>query len=182
MVDISTPELETRVAILEAKCKDKHYEMNREILSHVASTIQSNVRELEGALNKVIAYHQFKNIKPSIESVREIISSFNASAGSKRNLTPKQLLETVAAYFDLSVPDLLGKCREKRLSFPRQIIMYLMREEMNSSYPAIGKMIGGRDHTTAIHAYNKIAADLQGDEKIKHDIDMIKQRLYSMVS
>jgi len=179
MVDISAPDLETRVAILESKCKEKHYELNREILSYVASSVQSNVRELEGTLNKIIAYHQFKNIKPSLESIRELVSSINSAAGSKKNLTPKDLLDTVAGYFDIPLPDLLGKCREKRLSFPRQIIMYLMREELNSSYPAIGKIIGGRDHTTAIHAYTKIAADLQEDEKLRHDLNLIRQRLYS---
>ncbi|HJV32594.1 MAG TPA: chromosomal replication initiator protein DnaA [Patescibacteria group bacterium] len=179
MVDISAPDLETRVAILESKCKEKHYELSREILSYVASSVQSNVRELEGTLNKIIAYHQFKNIKPSMESIRELVSSINSAAGSKKNLTPKDLLDTVAGYYDIALPDLLGKCREKRLSFPRQIIMYLMREELNSSYPAIGKMIGGRDHTTAIHAYTKIQNDLQEDEKLRHDLNLIRQRLYS---
>ena len=179
MVDISAPDLETRVAILESKCKEKHYELSREILSYVASSVQSNVRELEGTLNKIIAYHQFKNIRASMESIRELVSSINSAAGSKKNLTPKDLLDTVAGYYDIPLPDLLGKCREKRLSFPRQIIMYLMREELNSSYPAIGKIIGGRDHTTAIHAYTKIAADLQEDEKLRHDLTLIRQRLYN---
>jgi len=179
LVDVSAPDLETRVAILESKCKEKHCELSREILSYVASAVQSNVRELEGTLNKIIAYHQFKNIKPSLESVRELISTINNAAGSKKNLTPKDLLDTVASYYDLPLPDLLGKCREKRLSFPRQIIMYLMREELNSSYPAIGKMIGGRDHTTAIHAYTKICGDIQEDEKLRHDLVLIRQRLYS---
>ncbi len=182
MVDISTPDLETRVAILESKCKDKQCELNREILSYVASTVHSNVRELEGALNKIIAYHQFKNLKPSMESVRELVTSFTAAAASKKNLTPKNLLDTVATYYDIAIADLLGKCREKRLAFPRQIIMYLMREELGSSYPTIGKIIGGRDHTTAIHAYTKIVKDLQEDDKLKHDISLIKQRLYSASS
>ena len=180
IVDISTPDLETRIAILESKCREKGYEISREMLSFVATAVHSNVRELEGALNKIIAYHQFKNIKPSVESVRELMSSFTAAAmAGKKNLTTKQLLDTVASYFDLPVPDLLGKCREKRLAFPRQIIMFLMREELKSSYPTIGKMMGGRDHTTAIHAYNKILKDLEEDEKLKHDINLIKQRLYA---
>lgn len=179
MVDISAPDLETRVAILESKCKEKNYELSREILSYVASSVQSNVRELEGTLNKIIAYHQFKNIKASMETIRELVSTINSATGSKKNLTPKDLLDTVASYYDLPLPDLLGKCREKRLSFPRQIIMYLMREELNSSYPAIGKLIGGRDHTTAIHAYSKIKDDIQEDEKLRHDLVLIRQRLYS---
>ena len=182
MVDISSPDLETRVAILESKCKEKSYELNREILSYVAGTVHSNVRELEGALNKIIAYHQFKNIKATIETVRELITTFNASGNGKKNLTPKNLLDTVAAYYDIPVADLLGKCREKRLSFPRQIIMYLMREELASSYPTIGRMMGGRDHTTAIHAYTKIQGDLREDDKLKHDMELIRQRLYSAVA
>ncbi|MEK7546360.1 MAG: chromosomal replication initiator protein DnaA [Patescibacteria group bacterium] len=179
MVDVSAPELETRVAILESKCKEKHYEIPRDMLSLVASSVQSNVRELEGTLNKIIAYHQFKNIKPSMESIRELVSTMNSASGSKKNLTPKDLLDTVARYYDIPLPDLLGKCREKRLSFPRQIIMYLMREELNSSYPAIGKIIGGRDHTTAIHAFTKIKNDLKEDERLRHDLNLIRQRLYS---
>jgi len=179
LVDVSAPDLETRVAILESKCKEKHAELSREILSYVASAVQSNVRELEGTLNKIIAYHQFKNVKATLESVRELVSTMNNGGGAKKNLTPKDLLDTVASYFDVPTADLLGKCREKRLSFPRQIIMYLMREELNSSYPSIGKIIGGRDHTTAIHAYTKIAADLQEDEKLRHDLNLIRQRLYS---
>ncbi len=179
MVDISTPELETRVAILESKCREKQYELSREILSYVASAVHSNVRELEGTLNKIIAYHQFKNVKATMESVRELVSTMNSGGTTKKNLTPKDLLDTVASYFDVATADLLGKCREKRLSFPRQIIMYLMREELNSSYPSIGKVIGGRDHTTAIHAYTKIVKDLQDDEKLRHDLNLIRQRLYN---
>ncbi len=120
--------------------------------------------------------------KATIESVRELITTFNASANGKKNLTPKNLLDTVASYYDIPVADLLGKCREKRLSFPRQIIMYLMREELSSSYPTIGRMMGGRDHTTAIHAYTKIQGDLREDDKLKHDLELIKQRLYSAVA
>jgi len=179
IVDISTPDLETRIAILESKCKERGCELDREILSFIAAAIHSNVRELEGALNKIIAYHQFKNTRPTLETVRELLSSVTQAGLSKKNLTPKMLLDTVAAYFDIAVPDLLGKCREKRLAFPRQIIMYLMREELKSSYPAIGKTLGGRDHTTAIHAYGKINREIQEDEKLKHDLNLIKQRLYA---
>jgi chromosomal replication initiator protein len=165
---------------LESKCKEKGYDLNREIISYVASAVSSNVRELEGALNKIIAYHQFKNAKPTIETAREIVSSLATSQASKKNLTPKRLLETVAHYYDIAIPDILGKCREKRLAYPRQVVMFLMREELQSSYPMIGKTLGGRDHTTAMHAYSKIQKDLQEDEKLKHDLTLIRQRLYTM--
>ncbi len=179
MADIGSPDFETRIAILEAKCREKKYLMDSEILHHVAMVVQSNVRELEGALNKIIAFHQFKNIMPTVETVKPVLTSFQPMK-SKKNITTKQLIQTVAAYFDLQIEDLLGKSREKRLAFPRQIIMFLMREEMKSSYPSIGTELGGRDHTTAMHAYEKISTKLPDDERLQHDLELIKQRLYAL--
>ncbi|MEA3249348.1 MAG: chromosomal replication initiator protein DnaA [Patescibacteria group bacterium] len=178
MADISSPDFETRMAILETKCKERNYDLNPEIINHIADTIQSNVRELEGALNKIIAYHQFKNQRPTLESSKSLLSSFGP-AQIHKNITPKTLIQTVAAYFDVTVADMLGRCREKRLAFPRQIIMYLMREELRSSYPTIGAEIGGRDHTTAMHAYDKIRREVENNQKLQQDMDQIKQRLYS---
>jgi chromosomal replication initiator protein len=179
MADIGSPDFETRIAILEAKCREKNYLLEAEILHHIGSVVQSNVRELEGALNKIIAFHQFKNLRPSIETVQPILSSFQP-AKMKKTVSTKQLIQTVASYFDIGIEDLLGKSREKRLAFPRQIIMFLMREEMKSSYPSIGTELGGRDHTTAMHAYEKISGQIAVDEKLQHDLELIKQRLYSL--
>lgn len=179
LADVGSPDFETRVAILDTKCREKAFPLDRDILHHVATVVQSNVRELEGALNKVIAFHQFKNMIPTVDSVRPILSSFQP-ASARKNITPRQLIQTVAIYFDLHIEDLLGKSREKRLAFPRQIVMYLMREEMKSSYPSIGLEIGGRDHTTAMHAYEKICGIVSEDEKLQHDLELIKQRLYAL--
>jgi len=179
MADVGSPDYETRVAILDAKCREKNYPIERDILHHVATVVQTNVRELEGALNKLIAFHQFKNVSPTLESVKPILTSFNPN-NTKKNVTPRQLIQTIALYFDLHVEDLLGKSREKRLAFPRQIAMYLMREEMKQSYPTIGNELGGRDHTTAMHAYEKICTCLNEDEKLQHDLELIKQRLYAV--
>jgi len=179
MADVGSPDFETRIAILETKCREKSYMMEREILHHVATVIQTNVRELEGALNKIIAFHQFKNIKPTAESVKPILSSFQSS-NTRKSITPKQLILTVAGYFDVQIEDLLGQSRQKRLAFPRQIIMYIMREEMKASYPSIGTELGGRDHTTAMHAYDKISGCLETDEKLQHDLELIKQKLYAI--
>jgi len=179
LADVGSPDFETRVAILDTKCREKAFPLDRDILHHVATVVQSNVRELEGALNKVIAFHQFKNMIPTVDSVRPILSSFQP-ASARKNITPRQLIQTVAVYFDLHIEDLLGKSREKRLAFPRQIVMYLMREEMKSSYPSIGLEIGGRDHTTAMHAYEKICGIVSEDEKLQHDLELIKQRLYAL--
>ncbi|MEY4744786.1 MAG: hypothetical protein RL272_731 [Candidatus Parcubacteria bacterium] len=176
--DISSPDFETRIAILETKCKERNYDLSSEIIRYIATVIQSNVRELEGALNKIIAYHQFKNSKPTLEAAKALLSSFGP-AQSKKNVTAKHIINTVAQYFDVTVPDMSGKCREKRLAFPRQIIMYLMREEIGSSYPSIGHELGGRDHTTAMHAYEKIGRELESSPKLRQDLDLIKQRLYN---
>jgi len=178
LVDVGAPDLETRIAILQIKCKDKAIELEREALHYIASNIQSNVRELEGALNKIVAVHQFKNIRPSLESIQPIIDSFDVN-NIKKTVSPKHIIQTVSEYFDITIEDVLGKSREKRLAFPRQIIMYLLREEMNISYPSIGSELGGRDHTTAMHAYSKIARVLKDDDQLKRDLELIKQKMYS---
>jgi chromosomal replication initiator protein len=175
--DISTPDFETRIAILEAKCAGKNYPLSPEILRAVAGAIQSNVRELEGALNKLIAYHQFKNIQPTMETVQTLLQSYVPSI-PKRNITPRRVIEVVVGYFDLRLEDLLGKSREKRLAFPRQIAMYLLREDAKCSYPAIGAHVGDRDHTTAMHACNKITDLLDRDEQLKSDITLLREKIY----
>jgi len=179
LADVGSPDFETRVAILDTKCRERSFPLDRDILHHVATVVQSNVRELEGALNKIIAFHQFKNVVPTVESVKPILCSFQP-ASARKSITPRQLIHTVATYFDIQINDLLGQSREKRLAFPRQIVMYLMREEMKSSYPSIGLELGGRDHTTAMHAYDKISGIVSEDEKLQHDIELIKQRLYAL--
>jgi len=178
IVDISPPDLETREAILQKKAQEKDFSVDEKLVHIIATTIQNNVRELEGALNKIIAYHELKNLAPTKESINAILSTLE-NKSSKRSLTPRELIAEVTRYFDISIDDILGKSREKRLSFPRQIIMYLLRSELKMSYPAIGSELGGRDHTTAMHAHTKISTELENDPKLKQDIDMIKQRLYA---
>ncbi|MEK9155264.1 MAG: chromosomal replication initiator protein DnaA [Patescibacteria group bacterium] len=178
LVDVGLPDLETRIAILGRKCIEKAFPLDREILHYVASNIYSNVRELEGALNKIIAVHQFRNIQPTLDTIKPVIASFE-SENVRKTVTPRQLISIVSEYFDITIDDILGKSREKKLAFPRQIIMYLMREEMKTSYPAIGGELGGRDHTTAMHAYGKIADLLKTDEKLQKDLELIKQKLYA---
>jgi chromosomal replication initiator protein len=178
ITDISTPDFETRIAILESKCGAKNYPLNPEILRVIAGTVKSNVRELEGALNKIIAYHQFKNIQATMETVQTLLQSFVPSV-PKRNVTPRKLIEIVVNYYDISMEDLLGKSREKRLAFPRQVAMFLLREDAKCSYPAIGAHIGDRDHTTAMHACNKITELTKKDEQLKQDIALIREKVYN---
>jgi chromosomal replication initiator protein len=175
--DISSPDFETRVAILDRKCNEKNYNLTTEVLRYIAGTVQLNVRELEGALNKVIAYHQFKNIEPTMASVQSLLQSFVPTV-PKRTITPRRLLEIVTAYYDIRMEELMGKSREQRFAFPRQVAMFLLREEAKCSFPAIGKHIGGRDHTTAMHACNKIDKLMKADEQLKRDVGLMREKLY----
>lgn len=177
LVDVSSPDLETRVAILESKCKEKNFNMPHDLALHLANIVQSNVREMEGALTKIIAYHEFKRITPTFDTIKPLLTGFGHGGGLPTAVTPRQLIQTVAQYFDVPIDELLGKSREKRLAMPRQIVMYIMREDLKSSYPAIGQEIGGRDHTTAMHGYLKISRELELDEKLQQDVETIKQRM-----
>lgn len=179
IADVGQPDFETRVAILNAKCKEKNYLLQPEIVNSVASSVQSNVRELEGALNRIIAFHQLNNSAPTPESVKSIIASVSHYRKRGGALTPKQITAAVADFFEIKMDDLLGSSRKKELVVPRQIAMFLMREEASCSYPSIGQELGGRDHTTAMHAYEKIKTALNEDEKIRQDITLIRQRLYN---
>lgn len=179
LADIQQPNLETRIAILRAKCKERNCELTEEIIRYIGTNVQSNVRELEGALNRIVAYHDLNNTKPSLESIKELLVT--ASHQQKRNgaLTPKQIITVVGSFYDISIENLKGISRKKELVGPRQIAMYLLREDAKSSYPTIGQELGGRDHTTAIHAFEKIKNALDSDEKIREDINLIRQRLYT---
>jgi len=178
IADISAPDLETRIAILQKNAQEKKFVLDEKLFSLVATKIQSNIRELEGALNKIVAFHQLKNTQPTAESIKTLLTSFEEQS-MRRSLTPKETIQEVISYFDISMDDVLGKSREKRLAFPRQIIMFLLREELKLSYPAIGDELGGRDHTTAMHAHTKISSEIENDLKLKQDIELIKQRLYA---
>lgn len=179
IADISNADLETRIAILQTKCITKNYNLSADIVEFLASNIQENIRELEGALNKIIAHHQLNNLTPNIDSVKNLLESLLA-APAKKILSPKQIIKIVAEYFHINENDILGASREKKLVGPRQIIMYLMRTEFNTSFPNIGQELGGRDHTTAMHACLKIENRVKNNqENIKQTIEAIKEKMFS---
>ncbi|MEA2065320.1 MAG: chromosomal replication initiator protein DnaA [Patescibacteria group bacterium] len=178
IADISIPDLETRSAILQYKAQEKNFNIDEEIINFLAMNIRNNIRELEGALNKLIAFHQINNIDPTIESTQQLLINLKRMP-NKSSITAKSLITIIIEYYNISLKDILGACRKKNLVTPRQIAMYLMREEMGSSYPVIGQEVGGRDHTTAIHACDKIEKQLDADEILKQDIEIIRQKLYN---
>ncbi len=177
IVDVAPPDLETRIAILQKKCIEKNFPLAQNILQVVSATFQRNIRELEGALNKIIAFHQLKGMEPTLESVKSLLSSLEVRS-IHRSVTPQQIIDAASQFYAINIADLLGQSREKKFSFPRQIIMHLMRKELSMSYPAIGNELGGRDHTTAMHADNKITRESDNDLKLKQEIELIKQKLY----
>jgi len=173
VADVGKPDIETKIAILEKKAHEKGLSLSEETLNYIASAIHNNVRELEGALNKILAYHDLRGIKPDIDSVKSILSDLITDIQT-RSITPKNVIEAVVKYYDITMKDLLGKGRKKELVRPRQMAIYLIRKELNTSYPSIGNELGGRDHTTAMHAYNKICREVEENEKTKQELNSIK--------
>lgn len=178
IADISTLDLETRLAIVTSKCHSKGMSLTPECIDYISRTIHNNVRELEGALNRIHAYTQLHSTDLSLEDIKSVLSTIG-TVQKRDAVSVPVILRTISEYFNITEEELLGKSREKRLVYPRQLSMYLLREEMRSSYPSIGKELGGRDHTTAMHACQKIEKLSKENEAITNDINLIKKKLYA---
>lgn len=177
VADVGKPDFETRVAILETRANERGFPLEAGVVKYIAEVVPNNVRELEGALTKLFAYYQLNRVSPSLDLVKSLLSSLTQSSINQGGLTSKKVLQAVAGYFDISINDLVGSSRRKELVVPRQITMFLLREECNSSFPSIGHELGGRDHTTAMHACSKIKAELLKNNKLRSDLEQIKIRL-----
>ena len=177
IADISYPDLETRITILKAKASEKGFDLSYEVLEYIALNIKKNIRELEGALNRLIASNLNTNNKDI--NLNEVKKALNSIVNTqKKSTTFKNIIKVVAEFYDITEKDLLERSRKKEIVKPRQIIMYLLREELKSSFPFIGLKIGGRDHTTAIHACEKIRKEIESDNNFSDEINMIKEKLY----
>lgn len=175
-VDITPPDLETRIAILKNKAKLDNLVIPNDTLSYIAGQIDSNVRELEGALSRVQAYSKLKDEPITTDLVYEALRGLKLSQ-DKRQLSIVDIQNKVASYFHISINDLKGKKRMKSIVMPRQIAMYLSREMTSNSLPKIGKEFGGKDHTTVIHACDKIAEIIKLDADLRKEIADIKSAL-----
>lgn len=178
IADIQPPNLETRTAILEQKCLQKGYNISQDILNYIAKNIQYNIRELEGALNRIIAYCELNNTEPTLSLASNILESF-LSIPKDRTISEEKVIKSVSSFFNIPTNDIKGKKRNKELVFPRQIIMYLLREEVGYSYPRIAKILGGKDHTTIMYGYGKIKKEVQKNENLRKEIQLIKEKIYS---
>ncbi len=176
-IDIQMPDFETRCAILEAKAGLSDVELDRKTVEYLANNFRTNIRELEGALNQLMAYSEMRNIKPSIETAEGLLE--NSKATRPRHLTAKKVIQKTASYFQLPVDEICGSKRSKNIVVPRQIAMYLLRSELHLSLPNIAKQLGRKDHTTAIHSVNKIEKEIKLNPRIREQINDIRELLYN---
>jgi len=178
IADVSYPDFETRLAILKSKIISKKIILGDDILNYVAENFKNNIRELEGALNKVIMQLDIsKDSKITLDSVKRILSS--ETDIPKKMVNIKQILKTVSNFYDVEEKLILQRIRRQEVVKPRQVAMFLLRNECKASFPTIGSKMGGRDHTTVIHACDKISKELKSNNMLAEEINLIKQRLYT---
>lgn len=176
IADIGIPDYETRLAILKLKSKEKDFEIDNNSLAYIASNIQKNIRELEGALNRIIAFSQVYNKVPDFKEVKKLLAAYLNTP--YRKTTHQLILKSVSDFYGIPINDLMKRSRKKEVVKPRQVAMFLLREETKSSFPEIGSKLGGRDHSTVIHAYEKIKKEEEGNEAMKQELLLIKERIY----
>ena len=176
MVDIQPPDLETRTAILRTKAEYATIPVPDEVLDVIATKVQSNIRELEGALNRVVAHASLMRTPLSVSMAHEVLSDM---ASRPVTVDMKLLVEAVAKFYRLSPDVLLGRSRRADISMPRQVTMYLARRETTLSLPQIGEALGGRDHTTVLYAHDKIADLVERDQQLRRDLTSIREILYN---
>lgn len=179
LADIQPPDYETRMAILKKNAENYNREINEEVFKYIATNIKSNIRELEGAFNKVIAFSKLNKVEITLDNVEEALKDI-ISPDSKRQITPKLIVEVVAEHFNITPEDILSKRRNSEYVQPRQICMYLCRHLTEESLQSIGKSLGKKDHTTVIHGIDKITDELKTNEELKNRIENIKKKINSI--
>jgi chromosomal replication initiator protein len=176
VADIQAPDLETRMAILRNKMEKKGAVLGEDILFYIAENVVSNIRELEGALNRLAVYQQMENRGLILDQAKTILASI---IGTKKRVTSaKKIAESVAEFYNISMEDLIKQSRKKEFVKPRQIAMYLIRKELDNSFPSIGDFFGGRDHTTVMHAVEKVENLKTSKETFKQELDLILDKLF----
>jgi len=177
IADVGQPDFETRLLILKTKLATKEMLIPDDVLSFLADNIKTNIRELEGSLNKVIISSKLSNAPITVDSAKKII--YNHQTNTKKFISARKIIKTVSDFYDIEEKDLLNRSRKKEVVKPRQIAMHLMRVELKSSYPSIGEKFGGRDHTTAIHSCEKVVQDMKLNPELEEEIKAIKEKVYA---
>jgi chromosomal replication initiator protein len=176
IADIQPPDLETRMAILRAKAELLNYHVPHEIIAYIAGRVQTNIRELEGCLNRLMAYQQLHGTDLTLEVARAAMSSLG-NDHRESHLNSRQIAQTVAEYYHISLEAMCGKQRDKYIVTPRQIAMYLIRQETHASLFEIGQLFGGRDHSTVLHACEKIERSINANSSLRREIIALREQL-----
>ena len=176
IADITLPDYETRMAILHKKEEMDGYDINEDVIKYIANNIKSNIRELEGAINKVMAFAKLEKKEVTLELAEQALKDI-ISPDEKKVITPDYIISMVAEHFDLSVDDLAGNKRNSKIVTPRPIALYLCREIISTPLKTIGKNLGNRDHTTVMHGIDKIEKEIANDENLKNTIDTLKKKI-----
>ncbi len=177
MADISCPDYETRIAILKSKSIERKINFPDDVLEYIASNVKKNIRELEGALNCLSVYQKLHNLIIDIKIAKSLLK--NLILSPMKVVTPKKIIQIVSEFYDLKEKEILSLSRKKEIVKPRQIVMYLIREDLKYSFPFIARKLGGKDHTTAIYSYEKVLRELKINENLTNEIDLIRQRIFS---
>lgn len=175
-IDMQTPDFETRCAILKIKASSHNITLPNDVTEYLATHIQTNIRELEGALNQLLAFCEMRGLEPNLTIATSLIGSGQTRP---KHISARQIIERTARYFQVSVEDILGPKRDKDIVIPRQVAMYILRSELHLSFPKIAKELGRKDHTTAIHSIEKIEREARFDADIRAAISSIKGKLYA---
>lgn len=174
IADIPEPDHESRIAILKAKTAQNNFMLPDDLIGYISKEVQGNIRELEGVLNSIIFQSQVKGRTPNQNEIKAIIKN---SAKPKKSVSAKEVIKKIADFYEVSESSIYEKTRKKDIVKPRQLIMYILREDFGVSYPSIGEKLGGRDHTTVIHSCEKIKRDLKGDSILGQELDQIRSLL-----
>jgi chromosomal replication initiator protein len=175
-IDMQNPDFETRCAIVQTKAQHHSVVLPQPVVEYLSNLVQSNIRELEGALNQLLAFCEMRSLAPDLGIATSLLGS---SKTRPKHISAKQIIERTAKYFQLPMDDILGPKRDKDIVVPRQIAMYILRSELHLSFPKIARELGRKDHTTAIHSVDKIEKESSYDTEIKTAISEIKERLYA---
>ncbi|MBP6060404.1 MAG: chromosomal replication initiator protein DnaA [Candidatus Pacebacteria bacterium] len=171
IVDVSEPEYESRLAILKVKLQEQNINLDQEIVEYIASAVEGNIRELEGSLNVIVCQYQLKNRPLTLSEVKGLLKN---NMKPKKNIAIKDVVKTVSEYYQIEESSIYEKTRKKEIVKARQMVMYLLREDFNVSYPLIGQKLGGKDHTTVIHSCLKIKNDLKNDPQLQEELEQIR--------
>ena len=176
IADIQVPDFETRMAILKKKADVENLNVANEVMGYIATKIKSNIRELEGALIRIVAYSSLTNREITVDLATEALKDIISKKQGK-HITIDLIQDVVSSYFNLRVEDLKSQRRTRNVAYPRQIAMYLSRKLTDMSLPKIGEEFGGRDHTTVIHAYEKISENLKTDDSLQHTVNDLTKKI-----